>query len=447
MSDAAVGVSDWRYQDDDDGSLLLGDMRNASGVRVSSRTVKQIAVVFACVARKSTSLAQLPLKLYKRKADGSEVATWHPLYDVLYRRPNRFQTSMEFRPQMQGWLELRGNSCAEIVPGARGSVDQLMPMHPDRLWIDRVQGSGDFRYHYDDPIQRKTRVLMQDEVFHLRDLCDDLGIGQSRISAGNSTMGEALGQQHYSMRFLKNDSRPPAVITGIQWKTEENKREWLESWQKGQTGENRGKIGTLPPGADIKILGISPKDAQLLEARQYSDLQLCVLFNMLPALIGIDAGKSATFGSFEQMMLLFGQQSVLPAATIWEQAIERDLITSPDYYARHTLTAMLRADDLARGAFYSDMLDRGVFSQDEVRALEEQNPIPGGFGKHYWMQLNMARIDSEGRPAPGEGDGGAPQSSKSGKLSQQRRLGSGGNGGDDESSAAFQALAEHDLGR
>jgi HK97 family phage portal protein len=367
---------------------------SAAGMRVTPESAKRLATVFACVAKKSTAIAMLPCKIYTQDADGAtKIVGNHPLYDLLYAQPNPLQTAFEFKQMMQSHVELRGNAYAEIIPGPRGAVDQLMPLHPDRVVVEQLMGSGRLRYRYSDPLTGSTRVLMQDEVFHLRELPDVVGVGQSRITAACDVLGLALLQQDYNSRFLANDATPGALITGTNFRTDEDEEEFVASLKKSRTKENRGRPFLLPPGVDMKTLAVTPVDQQLLDSMKASDQRICSIFNVLPHTIGVDAGKAATFASTEQFNLMHVQQCVLPMAIMWEQAIQRCLITSPRFYAKFSLASLMRGDAATRGKYYQLLISSGVINPDEVRELEDMNPIPGGAGKAFWNPLNWGKLD------------------------------------------------------
>src|SRR5258707_528631 len=171
---------------------------SSSGMRITADTVKSIAAAHACVSIISRNIAMFPLKIFSEQADGGKtLAANHPVYDILYRQPNSLQTAFEFRQMLQGHLEFRGNAYAEIKPGPRGAVDQLVPMHPDRVSVEVLQ-SGRPRYRYQDPLLNTTRYLVQEEVFPLRKWSDDGYTGQSTIQMGAATFGIALAAQDYT---------------------------------------------------------------------------------------------------------------------------------------------------------------------------------------------------------------------------------------------------------
>jgi HK97 family phage portal protein len=371
---------------------------SASGQRVNPDSAKRIAAVLACVGVISRNVGMMPCKIYTEAADGSKkLVTHHPLYDVLYSRPNSQQTAFEFKQMMQGHLELRGNAYAEIKPGPRGAVDQLIPMHPDRVHVERILPSGKLRYRYDDPLTNTTRNLMEEEVFHLRNFSDDGAVGQSTVAMGVDVIGIALAQQDYVARFQKNDARPPIVFEGTIGKNKQQEDDFIESWQKGHTGANRGKAGVLPPGITAKILGVTPIDQQLLDSRKYSRLEICSMFGVPPHLIG-EIEKTASYASVEQFNILYAVHCILPRLVMWEQAIQRDLLTSDKYFAKFSMSALLRGDTASRFNAYHVAIGDGWMCQDDVRALEDMNPLPNGIGRNFWRPVNWTMLSNTSLP-------------------------------------------------
>lgn len=401
---------------------------SASGMRVNAESAKRIAAVLACVGVIGRTIGMMPCKIFTEAPDGSKrVVDHHPLYDVLYVRPNRFQTAFEFKQMMQGHLELRGNAYAEIIPGKRGAVDELIPMHPDRVRVERIKPSGRLRYIYDDPLAGKTRILLgapDAEVFHLRNYSDDGAVGQSTVAMGVDVFGLALARQDYAARFFQNDARPPAVFTGAAFKSKPAEKEFLESWQRGHTAENRGKIGMLPPGMDIKTISITPDDAQLLDGMKLSRVEITGLFGVPPHLIG-EIDKASTYASVEQFNIQYVVYSLLPRLVLWEQAIQRDLITNSRYYPKFSVATLLRGDTASRYAAYSQAITLGWLNPDEVRSMEDLNPIPHGAGQTYWRQAALTPLsNTAGASAPAttpedsghDGSGAEPDNAALGRL-------------------------------
>ena len=75
--------------------------RSSSGMRVSPDGALRLAAVYACVRILSETMASLPVVVYRRRSDGGkDRITDHWLYDLLAKRPNRFQNPFEWREML-----------------------------------------------------------------------------------------------------------------------------------------------------------------------------------------------------------------------------------------------------------------------------------------------------------------------------------------------------------
>src|SRR5450830_744012 len=97
---------------------LLAFMRvgaeTASGAYISASKALQNMALLRCVTLISESIGMLPLNLMVRGADKQQ-AVDHPLYKVLKRRPNSWQTPYEFKSLLQSHVLQHGNGYARII--------------------------------------------------------------------------------------------------------------------------------------------------------------------------------------------------------------------------------------------------------------------------------------------------------------------------------------------
>jgi HK97 family phage portal protein len=372
---------------------------SVAGMRITPDTVKRLSTVIAAVSAKGRALGVNPCLIYRDLSGGGKtIVRKHPNFRLLHDRPNDMQTAYEYFQMLQGHVELRGNAYSEILTSSRGVIGELIPMHPDRVHVEMLP-NGTLRYQYNDPLTRNTRTLLQDEVFHVRDWSDERQVGQSRIQMGMDVFGVALAQQDYCGKYLKNDASAGVIITGTNFASKQDEELYLKAFEAGNTGDKRHRAKLLPPGVDIKTLGVKPIDMQLLDGRKASAVEICTVFNILPHLIGVDTGKAATYASVEQFNLMHAQQTVLPMAVMWEQAIQRDLFGEDDpCYSKFSLASLLRGDYATRMAGYAVGIEHGWLSPDDVRELEDLNPIAGGIGKQYFVPMNWKNLDPSKNP-------------------------------------------------
>jgi HK97 family phage portal protein len=363
----------------------------ASGVRVSPEFAMRCTSVYACVRVLSETLAGLPLIVYERQpGDRRTRAVNHPLYNVLRSAPNDNQTAFELFEMQMGHLCLRGNAYNEIMPGARGAVDQLLPIHPD-LVTPEFTNQG-VRYKIKGINGSKDRTLTGDEVMHNKGLSFDGLKGLNPIEYHRETVGMNMAAMEYGARFFENDATPRGVLELEKtFKTDIDRQKYKANLQASQTGENRHKMMLLENGATYKDIGMSHEDAQFLETRQYGATDIARIFRVPPHMIA-DLTK-ATFSNIEHQSLEFVIHTMRPWFVRWEQAITRSLIVAPQkYYVEFLVDALLRGDTKARYEAYKSGIEAGHLTRNEARIMENRNPLPGL--DEPIMPLNMGTAGS-----------------------------------------------------
>jgi HK97 family phage portal protein len=333
----------------------------------------------------------LPLVIYRRTSDGKERAPMHPLYTLLHDQPNRWQTSFEWREMMAGHLALRGNAYSEqISTGGRG-ISELIPLHPDRV---RPFWAPDKRVAYEYvPEEGPSRVILQDEMLHIRGLGFDGLRGMNPIECQRETIGMTMAVNEHGARMFSNGTRLSGVLEHPHRLGEESARRLKDSWQAAYAGTgNSGKTAVLEEGMKWHSVALSNEDAQYLETRKFQIADIARMFRIPPHLIA-DLDRS-TNNNIEHQGMEFVVHSMGPWFKRFEQAIQRDLITQKNtYFAEFLVDALLRGDSDARSNLYKSGILDGWMTRNEVRAKENMNPLEGL--DEPLVPLNMATPGQE----------------------------------------------------
>lgn len=352
-------------------------IRSGAGVRVDADSAMRLSAVYACVRVLAESFAVLPFVLYRPKFGGGSVRiTDHWLYRLFARQPNRFQTPFEWREMLQGHLALRGNAFCQIVDDGAGGIAELQPLHPDRVKIEMLD-NGSWRYRYTDGTGN-LQYFNRNQIWHLRGLSGDGIAGMSPIDLARETIGGGLAAQDYGSRFFANDAKPTGGWIEFPGKFAdlEARRVFRESWQTMQGGANRGKTALLDQGMKYHEIGVSNKDSQFLESRQFTISDVARVFRIPPHLVGDLSG--ATFSNIEQQSLEFVTHTMTPWAERWESSIECMLLgPDQDLEVEFDFSVLLRGDAAGRGAFYHGGIMDGWLTRNEAREREGLDPIDG----------------------------------------------------------------------
>jgi HK97 family phage portal protein len=376
--------ADERHWDFESGSF--GGRGNAAGVRIDPETALRSTVVLACVRVLSSSVAGLPLHLYRRLPDGGkELARENPLYRVLHDTPNSWQTSYEWREQLMLHLLTHGQAFVEI--GGAGEQTQLVVLHPSRMKVDRVE-NGRLRYTYREASGQST-VYAQDAIMMLRWLSDDGVNGLVPIELAKDAIGLSRACEIHGAAFFGNGARPGVVLSTDQMLSPETAENTRNQWERAHRGPDRAhRTAVLQGGLKVNELGGNNQEAQFLEARRFQVEEVCRLYGVPPHLVG-DLSRSS-YSNIEQQSLDYLQNGLMPWLRRIESAISRDLIADGDLFAEFDTRGALRADAAGRAAYYSQMATLGVLSVNDIRSAENMNPVEGG--DERFVQLNMTTL-------------------------------------------------------
>lgn len=384
-----------------DFSLLFG--RTTSGKTVNERTALQTTAVYACVRILSETIASLPLHVYRYTEGGKTKDTEHALYTLLHDEPNPDMTSFVFRETLMSHLLIWGNAYSQILRDRSGQVIGLYPLLPDQMSVHRSEKGKLFyvynRYEEDNPnFQEKgSIVLSQEEVLHIPGLGFDGLIGYSPIALAKNAVGITLACEEYGASFFGNGANPGGVLEhpGIL----KDPAKVRDSWNAVYQGtRNAHKVAVLEEGMSYKQIGIPPEEAQFLETRKFQINEIARLFRIPPHMVG-DLEKSS-FSNIEQQSLEFVKYTLDPWVVRFEQALKKSLLLPEEkktYFIKFNVDGLLRGDYQSRMNGYAIGRQNGWLSTNDIRELEELNPIPPEEGGDlYLINGNMTKLKDAG---------------------------------------------------
>lgn len=375
----------------------------SSGVAVNPDTAMRVAAVYGCVRIIAGAVATMPLQL-KRRVDEKtrKDASDHPLWPVLHRTPNAWMTPSGFRRMMQAHILLRGNAYALIVRNARSQIVSLLPLHPDRVTVEQADDQG-IAYRY----RRKNGseiVFPQGDVFHLIGLTLDGVHGLSVIGYARESIGLSIATERHGATLFKNGTSIGAILKAKNKLGHEGIENLKTSLEEYRGSENANKTLILEEDMGYEKLGMTAVDAQFVETIGATRTDIAMFFGVPPHMLG-DTTKSTSWGSgIEQQSQGFVSYTLEDWLTGWEETIDRDLIAGePDIFAKFNRAGLVRGDIKTRYGAYAIGRQWGWLSANDVRSLEDLNPIEGG--DEYLVPLNM--IDPT-KPPPEEKEPNEP---------------------------------------
>ena len=372
--------------------------RASSGVDVTERTALQTAAVYACVRVISEAIASLPLKLYEYKGNGTQICTEHLLYDILHIAPNPEMTSFAWRETLMSHLLLWGNGYSQILRNQLGQVVALYPLLPNKIDMNRDENSEIF-YTYHRTVDEATGEksgsvnLTKYDVLHIPGHSFDGLMGYFPIGLHRNTIGMAIATESYGATFFANGANPSGVL---EHPGTLNKPDLVrETWEKLLKGKGANRVAVLEDGMKYKPVGLPPEQAQFLETRKFQLGEIARIFKVPPHMIG-DLERS-TFSNIEQQSIEFVQHTINPWVVRLEQAMNLSLLSPYErkkYTIKFNLDGLLRGDYTARMNGYATGRQNGWLSINDIRRLEDMNPISTEEGGDRYL-VNGNMIDAK----------------------------------------------------
>jgi len=367
--------------------LVYGGTPSKSGVSVTPQTALEVTTVLACCRVISEGISQVPFKVFQDNGRTKLPAIDHPLYRLLYRRPNDWQTSFEFRETIAFHMLLCGNAYVFVNRvGASRKIAELLPIDPGRV---TVKQNPDMTLQYSVRADGgQSQVFGADAIWHLRGPSWNTWMGMDPVKLARDAIGLTISLEDGQSEFQKNGARTSGVLSTADKLSPERFNflaAWLDKHLPG--GERFGKPIIADNGATYTSTTPSAVDQQLVESRKFQIDEICRVFRVMPMMVG--AVATPTYASAEQLFLAHVVHTLMPWYERIEHSADVNLLSDADvdagYYTKFNANALMRGAATDRANYYSKALGAGGspawMTQDEVRELEEMNPMGGPAGK------------------------------------------------------------------
>lgn len=398
-------------------------MRGKSGFPVSEARAWNASCFYGGILIIADAFAATPMHLYERtEGDDRKRATDHYLYPIVREALNREQSAFTFYHGSMVHNLAWGNSYAEIARDAKGRVEALWPLLPNRVnvrrtragerlrvvaWNGRTMTAPAERIIYeistDDP-GRKI-LLDSDRVFHVPGMGFDGLRGFSLLTIARGSLGLSLGSADFMKAFYENNAVPAGVFQTPQGTEKTMAAQFKAKWDEEHEGaENAHKNVVLPGGWEFKAMSISPHDALMLDVARFSTEEWARWLNV-PIHFLKDLTNAGTRANVVQETLTFAQHTIRPWLIRFEQEMNRKLLTvveRPRFYFEGLWQAIVQFDLLTRFKAYREAINAGIMSTNDVRRKENMNGIgPQGDMFRWPLAMAPAQTVADGTVVPG----------------------------------------------
>jgi HK97 family phage portal protein len=358
--------------------------RTDSGVSVSEFNAVKLPAVYACVGLISDAIAQLPIRIYRRRGDAREEIADHPLVELLNRRPNPRMTAFTLRKTSLHHTLLWGNGYTEIQRRGDGRPAGLWLALPDRTY-PQLLPTGMIEYitsirRPGRPDEESVRLDPAD-VLHIPALGFDGVVGYSPVAVARQAIGLGMAMEEFGAKFFGNDAKSGGYLKYPGRLSPEAVNRLRESWQAQSGIDQAHRPKVLEEGMEFQQTTITPEDAQFLESRDFQVAEIARIYRVPLHMIQSVSGTTSWGSGLAEMSLGFVRFTLDPWMVPIEQEMGNKLLTEQEraqgFYLKHDTTDLLRGDIAARASYYTAALNpqTGWLTRAEVRTAEDRNPL------------------------------------------------------------------------
>lgn len=362
-------------------------LMSQGGESVSEDSVLKLSAVWSCVRVLCETIAGLPINVLEKDGELVTPLSNHPASNLIKYKPNKMHSSFTYRELIVSHAVLHGNHYSIIVRDGNAQPIELLPLHPKDVEVVNL----DNELYYNVKLGKDKMTMPAVNILHVSGLGFDGLKGKSVIKCHAENLGLSLSAQKYGKEFYDSGTKLEGYIKMPGKMDQTQLMKLRESWNNTYGGVSGSKTAILDGGSEYQQLGLPPEDAQYIGTRQFQKTEIATIFRVPSHMIN-DLDR-ATHSNIEHQAIEFVMYSLLPWINRMEQEFNRKLLRENEQgrvYFKMNTNALLRGDAKARAEFYFKMEQMGVMSINEIRRLEDLNPIEGG-GSHF-VPLNRIEL-------------------------------------------------------
>ena len=387
-----------------DFTSAIGLPYKTPGTPISFELAMKLSAVYRCVEVVSDAIASQSIQVEQLEQDsGNMIDYGHYLTYKLNMEPSPAMTRYTFMKTMVAKMLLEGNAYAIIHRLPSGRVDRVEIVNtPVSMYV-----RDDLTTYYEVGHKNHEVTVQGYNMIHLLNFTYNGLIGVSTLRHAANTLDLATSSENNAKSFFRAGGTLSGVLKSAQKLNKEKAQQIKDAWFEAfdvAPGEPSG-VAVIEQGLDFIPARINPKDAQMLESREFNVVELCRFFGVAPAKV-FDQ-KNLTYNNIESFQLAFLTDTVSPLNAKVETEFSRKLLSSID--KRHKkisldINDLLKANMESKANYLSKMFQIGGYTVNEVRRQTKQPLSSDSHADIPMVQVNMQPLTKLNKEKNGKGD-------------------------------------------
>lgn len=335
------------------------------------KTSLTLSAFFNGVDQLSADIAKMPKAIYRKTDRVREKLHNHPASYLIAVAPNELMTSFDFWRVIVLLMLLRGEAFVQIHRNTATGEEEFFDIL-DNEKVDVKKSGNKLIYTY------KGEEISSADLFHFKGFTLNGIRGISVISFAAANLGVQLDAHEYGAEMYAKRGMGYAVIESESEVKNENKKKIVEGFKDRMAEPGPFKVAALDFGLKYKSISITPAEAQFLETNKFGIEDVARWLNM--PVHKIKSLMNSNFNTLEQQNIQYVVDCLVGWTSKIEAELNRKLFNRNAMYKEYTkfqVKMLLKGDAKSQAEFYTKMIYSGIMTRNEVRELEDLNPIEG----------------------------------------------------------------------
>jgi HK97 family phage portal protein len=271
---------------------------------------------------------------------------------------------------VESWL-WRGNLYGdELDRAAAGYPTQVQLFHPDVV-RGRLEGGRVVWTVNGQELERGRRI----RHYRVNPIPGQV-VGLSPIAAHASSIGLALTATRFGLQWFQDGAHPSGMLTNTEVPLDKGQADTAKERFLAALRGTREPV-VMGKGWKYDRIQVSPEESQFLQTQGYTAAECARIYGPgIAEILGYESGGSLTYSNVESR----SAHLLVYSLNKWLTRLERvltDMLPRPQY-VRINRDALLQSTTLERFRAHESALRNGWKVPNEVRELEDMQPLDGG---------------------------------------------------------------------
>ncbi len=349
-------------------------VQTKKGRAVNQNSALTISAMFNGIEIITNDIAKLPMSVFRKDGKTRSKQHDHPLNYLISTRPNEMMIAFMLKKVLLFDAIFRGNGYCRIFrhPGS-GDPVSLELINQDENPVEVYQNDGRLFYKYDD------QVITSDDMIHIPGFSINGITGVSVITYAAHQLGIDLSSQEYAAEYYNQKGMGTGVVTAATAMNDTAKTRLSTALASMFDRKENWNVPIIDEASNFHHIKITPQESQFLMVHKNGIEEVARWLNL--PLFKLKSTDNVNNSITEQLSIAYVHESVQPWSIRFDQEFKIKLFSSAEiksgFYIKSNLSVLMVGDQKTKTEYFSKMVLNGIMTRNEVRALEDMNPIDG----------------------------------------------------------------------